>query len=108
MKLPPDAVIAESKITNYLLRPLDEDDKSQFLALAGYAAGNPDLLVRDIREQLVPFDAEPIGLVEYGTKYRIRGRLRGPNGRELRVVSIGITLEATGVTRFLTLYPDKQ
>ena len=48
-----------------------------------------------------------IGPTEYGTKYRIRGTLRGPSSRELRVVSIWMTEEATGVTKFLTLYPEK-
>jgi hypothetical protein len=107
MKLSPDAVIATAKVAHYLLRFLDEDDKSQFLALAGYTADDPDRLIRDIREQLLPLDAELIGPTEYGTKYCIRGTLRGPNDRELRVVSIWMTVEAAGVTKFLTLYPDK-
>ena len=107
MKLPPDAVVAPIKVTRYLLRHLDEDDKSQFLALAGYTEADPARLVRDIREHLLPLDAEMIGPTEYGTKYRIRGTLRGPNSRELRVVSIWMTEKATGVTKFLTLYPEK-
>ena len=32
------------------------------------------------------------------TKYCIRGTLRGPNGRELRVISFWLTVEATGIT----------
>lgn len=107
MKLPPETAIATAKVTHYLLRLRDEDDKSQFLALAGYVADDPDRLIRDIREQLLPLDAELIGPTEYGTKYRICGTLRGPNGRELRVISFWMTVEATGVTKFLTLYPDK-
>ena len=107
MKLPNDSFIASAKITHYLLRLLDEDDKSQFLALAGYTAEDPDRLIHDIREQLLPLDAELVGPTEYGTKYRIRGVLRGPNGRELRIVSFWMTVEATGLTKFLTLYPEK-
>ena len=107
MRLPPSTVIATAKVTHYLLRLLDEDDKSQFLALAGYTADDPDRLIRDIREQVLPLDAELIDPTEYGTKYCIRGILRGPNGHELRVVSFWMTVEATGVTKFLTLYPDK-
>ncbi len=100
-------MIAAIKITRYLLRLLDQDDKSQYLAQAGYTIDNAEALIRDIREQLLPLDAELVGTFEYGTKYRIRGTLRGPNGRELRVVSFWMTEEATGVTKFLTLYPDK-
>lgn len=107
MRLSADALIASAKITDYLLRLLEEDDKSQFLALAGYSADDPDRLIRDVREQLLPLDAETIGPTEYGTKYRIRGALRGPNGRELRVVSIWMSVEATGITKFVTLYPDQ-
>ena len=107
MKLPSNAVIAPAKITHYLLHLLEQDDKSQFLALAGYSVANADRLLQDIREQLLPLEAELIGPVEYGTKYLIRGTLRGPNGSELRVVSIWITLETTGLTKFVTLYPDK-
>ena len=36
MKLPADAVIAREKLTRYLLRKLPENDKSGFLAMAGY------------------------------------------------------------------------
>ena len=39
--------------------------------------------------------------------YRIRGALPGPNGRALRVVTIWMSEEATGRTKFITLYPDK-
>ena len=108
MRLPADTLITEAKVTRYLLRLLEENDKSQFLALAGYTMANSDRLIADIREQILSLDAELIGPAEYGTKYRIRASLRGPNGRDLRVVSIWITLEATGITKFLTLYPDKQ
>ncbi len=107
MNLPPNTVIAPAKITHYLLRLLDEDDKSRFLALAGYTADNPDRLIRDIREQPLSLDAELLGPTEYGTKYCLRGTLRGPNGRELRVISFWMTVEATGIAKFLTLYPDK-
>jgi hypothetical protein len=34
--LPQDAIIAEEKLTKYLLVPLPKDDKSKFLAMAGY------------------------------------------------------------------------
>ncbi len=36
MKLPQDAIIAEAKITRYLLQWKPEDDKSKFLSQAGY------------------------------------------------------------------------
>jgi len=107
MTLPPETIIAPRKVTHYLLRLLDKDDKSRFLALGGYTSNDPAQLSRDVREQLLPLYAELVGSTEYGTKYRITGTLRGPNGRELRVVSYWMSVEATGLTKFLTLYPDK-
>ena len=58
MKLPEDSAIAKTKLHEYLLRHRDEDDKSGFLALAGYTLDNADRLMHDIRTQLLPLDAE--------------------------------------------------
>ena len=107
MRLPRDTVIAREKVTGYLLRWREEDDKSAFLALAGYTLENAEQLITDLREQLMTLDAEFIEDTEYGPKYRIRGTLTGPNGRALRVVTIWMADEAAGVTKFLTLYPEK-
>jgi hypothetical protein len=40
MKLPNNTIIAEAKITQYLLKFLLEDDKSLFLAQANYTQDN--------------------------------------------------------------------
>jgi len=107
MKLPPDTVIATTKLDEYLLRHRDEDDKSGFLALAGYTLENVDRLLNDLRTQLLPLDAEFFDQTEYGAKYQIRGTLTGPNGRVLPVVSIWMKEDATGKAKFVTLFPDK-
>ena len=107
MKLPANTIIARRKLDEYLLRHRDEDDKSGFLALAGYTLANADRLMSDLRTQLLPLDAELFDETEYGTKYRIRGTLTGPNGRALRVLSIWMKEDATGDTKFVTLLPDK-
>ena len=107
MRLPGQAIIDPSKVTEYLLRHRPEDDKSAFLAQAGYTLANAARLLTDIGEQIVPQEAETLGPFAYGIKFRIRGVLTGPNGVKLRMVSIWAALEATGETRFITLYPDK-
>ena len=107
MKLPLDATIAKEKLTEYLLRKLPENDKSGFLMVAGYNLDAWERLEADIRHQLLPLDAEFVETTEYGDKYRIRGSLTGPNGRELHVVSIWMREEATGLTKYVTLYPAK-
>src|SRR6266446_3025363 len=107
MNRPANTVIAPRKLTQYLLRLRLEDDKSQFLALAGYTLENADRLMSDLREQVLPLDAELFDETEYGPKYRIRGTLTGPNGRVLPVLTIWMKEEATGETKFVTLLPDK-
>jgi hypothetical protein len=107
MKLPADAVIAREKITSYLLRKLPENDKSGFLALAGYTIENPDRLESDIRAQILTQEAEFVETTEYGDKHCIRADITGPNGQSLRVMTIWLTEEATGTTKFITLYPAK-
>lgn len=106
MKLPADREIARVKVTQYLLRLRDEDDKSKFLALAGYTLVDADKLLEDLHG-LLDGEAEFVQTTEYGDKYRIRGTLTGPNGRQLRVSSVWMIEEATGRTKFVTLYPDK-
>ena len=90
-----------------LLRRRLEDDKSAFLALAGYTLDNADQLLIDIREQILPLEAEFVERTEYGPKYRIRSKLTGPNARALDVVTIWMTEDATNQTKFVTLIPDK-
>ena len=106
MKLPADNEIARVKATHYLLKLRDEDDKSKFLALAGFTLAHADKLLEDLRGLLVG-EAEFVQTTEYGDKYRIHGTLTRPNGRQLRVASVWMTEEATGRTKFVTLFPDK-
>lgn len=108
MKLPPNAIISIAKMTSYLLRWRPENDKSQFLAQAGYTEKHADQLTTDIRQQLLVLEAEFEEDTEYGELYRIVGTLAGPNGRVLRVASIWMIENATGETRFITLYPAKE
>lgn len=107
MKLPTDAVIARDKLTRYLLRKLPENDKSGFLALAGYTPENPEQLEADLRAQILTQDADFVETTEYGGKFSIRGDLTGPNGRTLRVLTFWLAEDATGTTKFITLYPAR-
>ena len=106
MQLPANTVIAPGKLSDYLLGARDADDKSGFLAVAGYGSEDAARLERDIRKQLLPLPATPAGENPYGGKFVIRGHLTGPNGRTLRVLSVWMLEKATGLTKFITLYPD--
>lgn len=103
--LPQDTVIAEEKLTKYLLVPLPKDDKSKFLTQAGYTLDNWQQLKQDLRVQVLSQPAELIETNRYGRKYAIRACLRGVNGIELNILTIWMLTNDT--TRFVTLVPDK-
>lgn len=108
MKLPTTTIIAPAKIQNYLLKWLPEDDKSQFLAQAGYKISNAAQLELDLREQILSLEANFIERDRFGLRYEIRGQLTGPNGKSLAVVTIWMTEHETGQTKFITLFPNKE
>ena len=82
MRLPADTVIAEVKLTRYLLLSQARGDKSAFLAKAGYTLGNAGQLQRDLRTQILPLDAMALESNKFGKFYEIRDTLVGPNGRD--------------------------
>lgn len=109
MKLARDAVIAPAKLTKYLLVWRDADDKSKFLAQAGYAQENWQQLESDLRNQILPIEAVPSDEPNrFGDIYEIRGVLPGVNGVNLAVVTIWMIEYETQQTKFITLYPDKE
>lgn len=106
MRLPPDTIIATSKLTDYLLAPGTRNDKSKWLAQADYTVSNWQQLERDLRQQVMPLEAELDEINQYGNVYRIEAELVGPNGRALPVVTIWMTEHETEQTKFITLYPQ--
>lgn len=108
MKLSVNAVITPEKITDYLLKWQPDNDKSKFLARAGYSAENWRRLLEDIRTQILPVEAELIRKTAYGNLFRIRGELMGPNGVSLKVITIWMLEDASRQTKFITLFPDKE
>lgn len=107
MKIPSDAVIPHEKITAYLLVWKAKNDKSKFLAQAGFTQDNPDDLEAAIRQLIRENEAEQDREDEYGTFYRVTGTLTGPEG-ELAVVTVWIFGTKDQQYRFITLKPDKE
>jgi hypothetical protein len=66
LKIPPDAVIPLEKLTGYLLVYREWDDKSKFLAQAGFSRENPHLLLASIRELAATVEATKDGENQYG------------------------------------------
>ena len=109
MRLPDEAiVIPREKLTHYLLVARVEDDKSKYLAQAGFTAERADELEAAIREVVRQYDAEQDASNAYGVFYRVTGDLAGLNGRRLPVVTIWIALTDTPASyRFVTLKPAR-
>ena len=108
MKLPADARIAPEKLTRYLLIKRPVGDKSQFLRRAGYTLDNWRELEQHIRQQFLSQEAASIEQTHYGEYFEIRASLNGPNGRTLRVRTVWMKETRSGITKFITLYPDKE
>jgi hypothetical protein len=108
MKLPVDTIIAPEKVTHYLLVAQARGDKSGFLERAGYTSENAAQLLTDLRVQLLPLDATPTKVNDFGQYYETCGRLTGPNGSTLAVRAIWMTEFLSGATKFVTLLPEKR
>jgi len=107
MKLSKEVVVTRDKLLRYLLLPREENDKSKFLASAGYTLANWEVLLEDLRQLTQKYEVSGSESTPFGIKHEVRGTLIGPNGRTLALVTVWIKLEVTGETRFVTLFPDK-
>jgi indole-3-glycerol phosphate synthase len=108
MKIPPNAIIADSKITRYLLVLREQDDKSKFLAQAGFTQDNPEQLTSAIRQLADAVEAVEDTTNEYGIFYRVEGELIGINNRNLSVITIWLNRKIDGRFQFITLKPKKE
>jgi hypothetical protein len=109
MKVPADAIIPRAKLTKYLLVFQPENDKSKFLAQAGFTLDNPDALEAAIREMIATHEAVLDERDQFGDFYRVEGSLKGVNERDLLVVTIWIMrTEEDGLYRFVTLKPRRK
>ena len=106
MKIPDDAIIPREKLTQYLLVPQRKNDKSTFLAQAGFTQNNPDLLEKAIRELIANNEAIQDRQNAYGVFYRVVGDLHGPEGI-LATVTVWIQLTNNNDYRFVTLKPAR-
>ncbi len=103
--LPADPGIRIEKLTGYLLVSRASNDKSRYLAQAGFTLDNPMDLYHALRDLIATRSAIADSTNDYGDFYRVEGDLRGPNGIRLSVVTIWIKLKADGTYRFVTLKP---
>ncbi|MFB2893757.1 DUF6883 domain-containing protein [Aerosakkonemataceae cyanobacterium BLCC-F50] len=108
MKIPADAEIPDSKLTRYLLVYKARNDKSKFLAQAGFKEQNPEVLREAIRLLIESNEAVEDGTNEYGIFYRVAGELIGIDGASLSVITIWLQRKSDGKFQFVTLKPFKE
>ena len=98
--------IPEEEILRYLLRPLHRGDKSRYLGSAGLNKLN----VKDLEEEILRLAREekPVQVRHhrFGRNVEVKGRLNGPNGKELPVRTIWLAGKLRTPARFVTLIPD--
>ncbi len=76
MQLPENTTIEKRKLTEYLLRFQEKDDKSKFLENAGYSIENWEVLETDLRLFLLNNDATFVHSATFGDYYEITGYLQ--------------------------------
>ncbi len=108
MKLPNTeaVIISQEKIQDYLLshsHPIGQFKAVVFNDL-GYSQQNWRKLQSDLKEQLEK-DVIEKEVTEYGRKYEIRGKMTGPNGKSMVIVTAWIVLKSEDFPRFITAYP---
>lgn len=108
MRIPEDLIIPDSKITHYLLVQKARNDKSKFLAQAGFTQANSGALKAAIQAQAIAREAIEDRSNEYGTFYQVEGNLVGPNGVKLSVVTVWLQRRIDDKFQFVTLKPLKE
>ncbi len=106
-KIPSDAIIPVAKLTRYLLIEQDRNDKSKFLAQAGFTLDNYEDLDNALRKLTLSTKAVEGRTNGYGTFYQVIGSLEGINGVDLAVVTVWLQRRIDNQFQFVTLVPDK-
>lgn len=108
MKLPENVIIPDAKLTKYLLILRQDDDKSKFLAQAGFTQANPEKLKNAIIELITNYQAKEDTSNQYGIFYQVTGTLKGLNNRNLAVITIWLKRQIDNQIQFITLKPNKE
>jgi hypothetical protein len=106
VKIPDDSVIPFEKLTRYLLVIKVRNDKSKYLAQAGFTPENPEALLQAIRVLTGAVEAEQEKTTDYGTFYQVKGDLIGVNGVRISVITVWLSRKSDGKFQFITLIPD--
>lgn len=105
------AVVADEKVRDYLLSPVNPRarGKAAFFRALGFDESNW-VRLRDALLEIARSGTAGQGqqgqLSEFGAKYEIRAILSGPSGRQATVKTIWIIDAGDDTPRFVTAHPD--
>ena len=111
MKLPghEQAVVAEVKITGYLLSETHEDGrhKAIFFTRLGFSVAQWQVLAQALLEHAAEHEVASVLSTPHGDHYAVEGELRTPSGRRPLVRSVWAVDTGSTVPRLITAYPLK-
>lgn len=107
MKLPnyKNAVVAEAKITLYLLSDENSGGKAAFFSNVGFSLEQWEILRTALLDHAAVHEVARLKHNMHGMKYIIDGKLSTPDGRNPQVRSVWIVENGQTVARFVTAYP---
>ena len=103
-----NAQVAEEKLRGYLLseaHPVGRA-KAKLLNAVGFDATNVAALERGLIEIARDHNVTEVIPFIHGTKYVIKGTLRGPDGTHLEMITVWIIETGADTPRFVTAYPS--
>jgi hypothetical protein len=112
MKLPnySQAIIAENKITDYLLSESHPEgkDKAVFFSQFGFSVVLWEQLADALRQHAAEHEVASILATAHGTKYVVEGELSTPSGRKPKIRTVWLIEKQDEIARLITAYPLKE
>ena len=98
--------IPEDKLLNYILSETHTVGKlkAKFFRGAGFNEGNVNILKNSLLK-IASNEVKNVITSAYGKKYVIEGKIKSPEGKILKLVTIWIIETGKTIPRFVTTYP---
>jgi hypothetical protein len=104
------AIVAEAKITQYLLSDTHPDGsgKARFFAAHGFSLSEWGVLAAALRDHATAHPVAEAVQTPFGSRYTIEGALTSPDGRAPGVRVVWFVRAARDVPELVTAYPMKR
>lgn len=105
-----EAVVAESKIVDYLLSPTHRDGraKAAFFSRYGFTPESWQIMADTLRRHAAEYPVTKVEPSPFGTRYVIEGKIDTPDGRKPSIRSIWFVASGETQPYFVTAYPLKR